>query len=115
LSAKSNSKDSKEKSIDPKLLEEKINIYEKILNAKYKNYSLSNQIKEKRHCIDSIIDNQLNSKSNKFVSANSLPKDEAIEKIKRDKLEKENNNLTEEVKLLHEEVRKIYRILCSIV
>jgi hypothetical protein len=50
----------------------------------------------------------LNSKSNKFVSANSLPKDEAIEKIKRDKLEKENNTLTEEVKLLQVEVR-IYK------
>jgi hypothetical protein len=109
LSAKSSTKDSKENSIDPKLLEIKINLHEQILNAKYKNFSLSNQIKEKRQIIDSIIDSQLNSKSNKNFSSNTLPKDEAIEKIKKDKLEKENNILFEEVKLLKEEVRnKIY-------
>ena len=105
LSGKTSTKDSKENSIDPKLLEIKINLHEQILNAKYKNFSLSNQIKEKRQIIDSIIDSQLNSKSNKNFSFNTLPKDEAIEKIKKDKLEKENNILSEEVKLLKEEVR----------
>lgn len=77
-----------------------------------KNLKLSSEIKAKREEIDSII---INRKLKKNESTNKLNaslyqnfqyilKDEEIEQIKRDKLEKEYNDLVKEVEQMRAEV-----------
>lgn len=86
--------------IDPRLLEEKINIYEKILKSKLKNINLSDNLKDLRSDIDSLIMERAVKKPEPILEYTS---DKQIEKIKRDMMEKEYRELFNEVKMLKEE------------
>jgi hypothetical protein len=97
----------KDGKVDPKICAEKIRIYEKILKTKLKNCYMSKEIKDMREQIDSIIMTRLQKKeSSNFHSSysNGILKDEEIEKIKKEKIEKEYSDLVAEINKLNQEV-----------
>ncbi len=87
--------------IDPKILESKINLYEKVLLAKLTNNELSKTFKNMRSEIDSIIDTRKNIKSQ---SSKNLTNDEEMENIKKSKMEREYNELYTQILSLRSEV-----------
>ena len=105
--------------IDPLIMENKINLYEKILTQKLKNAKVNTELKGLRENINLIIENRQkkleinngkiteNTSNNKPYSSfrtKSILNEEEFEKIKKEKLEKEYFNLLEEIKELKEEV-----------
>lgn len=129
-----NKTDNKQISIDPRVLEEKINLHEKVLKKKMENCRINLELKEMRETINELIDNR----KKKLDLCNSLKKNEEnifennkdavekisinhrqlssgrlkssiindveYEKIKREKLEKEYFALIEDLNQLKEEV-----------
>ena len=87
--------------IDPKILESKINLYEKVLLEKLKNIELSKTFKNMRSDIDSIIASRKNIKTHSFKN---LTTDEEMENIKASKIEKEYNELYTQILSLRSEV-----------
>ncbi len=126
--------DNKPISIDPRLLEEKLNLHEKVLKKKMNNSRINLELKEMRETINDLIENR----KKKLEICNSLKKseditiennrntiqkmsinqiqsssgrlkysfinDEEYEKIKREKLEKEYYTIIEELNQVKEEV-----------
>lgn len=129
-----NKTENKQISIDPRLLEEKINLYEKVLKKKLENSKINLELKEMRENIneliynrkkkieicnslkkneDNLFENDKNtmeklSINNRQISSGrlkcSIVNDEEYENIKREKLEKEYLILMEELNQMKEEV-----------
>lgn len=100
----SNTPNSSSNVIDPKICEEKIKIYEKILNTKFKNQTILREIKDIKDQVDSMIMSKQIEKKESY--SNFILKDEEIEKIKREKIEQEYFALISEIKNLKEESEK---------
>lgn len=105
--------DSKERKIDPIVLEEKYKIYEKILNTKLKNSKMSQEMRELRENIDTIVSEKIAKKSYSPIKKDhfnyhNFMIDEELQKIKRDKLESESDSLKIEVESLIKEVNYHY-------
>ena len=129
-----NNSDNKQIAIEPRLLEEKLNLYEKVLKKKMENARINLELKDMRESINQYIDNRKkkldicnslkksedntlenNRKTLDNLSINhrqlssgrlkcSIVNDEEYEKIKREKLEKEYFTLLEDLNQLKEEV-----------
>lgn len=96
-----------QKAFDPKILEEKLNLHEMILRKKLKNALVNKELKEKRENINEIIENKKikNDKDVNKLLINTILNDEEVEKIKREKAEKEFYKLVEDIKEIEEEVK----------
>lgn len=102
------------KEIDTKEFLDKLNIHEKILKEKQKQFALSKEIRDIRDDINEYVDkryemqmnkipNNGNTNTNTHNQVSNIMSDKEIEMIKKEKLEKESEILTKEVDKLQKE------------